>query len=163
MKLEAGRAPKVSWRVLEKNIPPFNPVTGKCQLCIREKFYIIFKPHLASLNQRQEIFSNCRHKKSKLLIKAPDWDLEFIPAIRITFIVIFSFCICLSDDWHNIFLCPWNLKLQNNTSEFLIIIFFCQIFFVPEKSFDHQNIQQIFWTNNFNQEIFLTKVFLHYF
>ena len=69
---EAGRAPRVSWRILEKNIPPFNPVTGKCQLCIREKFYIIFKPNLATLNQRQEIFSNCRHKKSKLLVKAPD-------------------------------------------------------------------------------------------
>ena len=70
--LEAGRAPSVTWRVLESNIPSFNPVTGKCQLCIREKFYIVHRPHLATLNQRQEIFSNCRHKESRLLRKAPD-------------------------------------------------------------------------------------------
>ena len=70
--LEAGRAPIVTWTVLESNVPSFNPVTGKCQLCIREKFYIILKPHLATLNQRQEIFSNCRHKESRLLRKAPD-------------------------------------------------------------------------------------------
>ena len=70
--LEAGRAPRVTWRVLESRIPPFNPVTGKCQLCIREKFYIVMKPHLATLNQRQEIFSNCRHKESRLLKRAPD-------------------------------------------------------------------------------------------
>ena len=69
---EEGRAPKVTWKVLEKNIPSFNPVTGKCQLCIREKFYIVLKPHVATLNQRQEIFSNCRHKESRLLKKAPD-------------------------------------------------------------------------------------------
>ena len=69
---EQGRAPKVTWKVLERNIPPFNPVTEKCQLCIREKFYIVLRPHVATLNQRQEIFSNCRHKESRLLKKAPD-------------------------------------------------------------------------------------------
>ena len=69
---EAGRTPKVTWKVLESRIPPFNPVTGKCQLCIREKFFIVMKPHLATLNQRQEIFSNCRHKEARLLKKAPD-------------------------------------------------------------------------------------------
>ena len=69
---ESGRSPKVKWKILEKNLPTFNPVTGKCQLCIREKFYIVLRPQLGSLNQRQEIFSNCKHKESKLITKAPD-------------------------------------------------------------------------------------------
>ena len=31
--MEAGMEPKVTWKILEKNIPAFNPITGKCQLC----------------------------------------------------------------------------------------------------------------------------------
>ena len=69
---EAGRDPKVTWRIVERNIPAFNPITGKCQLCIREKFTIVLKPELASLNLRHEIFSSCRHKEGKLLLKPPD-------------------------------------------------------------------------------------------
>ena len=68
----AGTEPKVSWKIIEKNIPTFNPITGKCQLCTREKFNIVLRPELASLNLRQEVFSSCRHKDGKLLVKAPD-------------------------------------------------------------------------------------------
>ena len=60
------------WRIIENNIPAFNPITGKCQLCIREKFIIVLKPELATLNLRHEIFSSCRHKDGKLLTKPPD-------------------------------------------------------------------------------------------
>ena len=68
---EAGREPKITWKIIENNIPSYNPVTSKCQLCIREKYHIIFSPHAASLNSRQELFSHCRHIRSKLL-KPPD-------------------------------------------------------------------------------------------
>ena len=67
-----NRSPKVTWRILEKDIPTFNPITGICKLCIREKYNIVFRPQLATLNLRHEIFSSCRHKEGKLLIKAPD-------------------------------------------------------------------------------------------
>ena len=40
-----------------------------CMLCTKEKFYIIFKPHLATLNNRQELGSSCRHKASSLICK----------------------------------------------------------------------------------------------
>ena len=70
--LAENRSPKVTWKILEKNIPTYNPVTGICKLCIREKFNIVFRPELATLNLRHEIFSSCRHKKGKLLIKTPD-------------------------------------------------------------------------------------------
>ena len=41
--VEANRDPKVTWRIVESNIPAFNPITGKC-LCIREKFTTVLKP-----------------------------------------------------------------------------------------------------------------------
>ena len=72
----AGMEPKVTWKIVEKNIPEFNPVTGKCQLCKREKFNIVLRPELATLNLRNEIFSSCRHKDSKLLVKTPDLDQD---------------------------------------------------------------------------------------
>ena len=52
-----GRNPKISWKYLETNVPTFNPVKGKCRLCLRENFNIVLKPNLATLNQRQEVFA----------------------------------------------------------------------------------------------------------
>ena len=69
---EKGGEPVVAWKILEKNIPTFNPVSGKCQLCLREKFNIVLNPHLGTLNSRQEIFSHCRHKRFMLINKPPD-------------------------------------------------------------------------------------------
>ena len=68
----AGRDPQVTWKFLEKNIPIFNSVTNKCRLCLREKFNIVLKPNLATLNSRQEIFAHCKHIQSELLKAAPD-------------------------------------------------------------------------------------------
>ena len=56
----------LSWRILDRGVP-FPPVTGKCGLCIKEKFYIMFRLEGADINCRQEVFSACSHKKSKLL------------------------------------------------------------------------------------------------
>ena len=47
--------------------PAHNPVTMKCRLCLKEIYYIIFRPDSASLNSRNELFSTCRHRKQKLL------------------------------------------------------------------------------------------------
>ena len=68
----AGRNPEVSWKFLEKNVPIFNPITSRCRLCLREKYNIVLKPSLASLNSRQEIFAHCKHIQSELLDAAPD-------------------------------------------------------------------------------------------
>ena len=57
----------VSWKLVDK-AKPFSPVSGVCSLCIREKFYIVFRPAQAELNSRNEMYANCRHKISKLLI-----------------------------------------------------------------------------------------------
>ena len=59
---------ELSWKLVAK-AKPFSPVSGTCNLCIKEKFYIFFKPEMATLNDRNEIYSNCRHKKPALLVK----------------------------------------------------------------------------------------------
>ena len=63
-----GIEPTVSWKLVDRG-KIFSPVTGVCQLCTKEAFYIIFKPEMAELNSRSELFSSCRHKKSTLLFK----------------------------------------------------------------------------------------------
>ena len=59
---------KVKWRTLAR-LPTYNPSTNSCRLCLCEKFPIMFKPELASLNQRDEFFTHCRHREAKLLDK----------------------------------------------------------------------------------------------
>ena len=63
-----GIEPKVSWKIIDRG-KSFSPVTGVCHLCVKEAFYIVFKPELAKLNSRSEIFSACFHKKAALLVK----------------------------------------------------------------------------------------------
>ena len=63
--LEAGREKRVTWKVLESKIPSFNPVTASSNCA--KKFFIVLRPYLATLNNRQEIFSYTRHKGSRLL------------------------------------------------------------------------------------------------
>lgn len=56
----------ITWKVLRRAIP-YNNISGKCQLCLWEKYYIIFKPHLGTLNKRSELISTCRHASKFLL------------------------------------------------------------------------------------------------
>ena len=58
----------IKWRILSR-ASSYNPTTGMCRLCLKEKFMIMFCPATASLNQRSEIYSSCRHRKGKLLEK----------------------------------------------------------------------------------------------
>ena len=58
----------LSWSILER-AQNFNPASHKCRLCLKEKFYIIFKPEGATLNLRSELFTSCRHKLGKTLAK----------------------------------------------------------------------------------------------
>ena len=55
----------IKWKILEQ-AKPFSPVSNTCQLCTREKYYLIFKPDLCTLNERNELGSHCRHKKRLL-------------------------------------------------------------------------------------------------
>ena len=57
---------KISWKIISR-CPSFNPSTKTCKLCLREKFFIMFRPEGATLNDRSEIFATCRHRLKKLL------------------------------------------------------------------------------------------------
>ena len=45
----------------------YSNVTKKCNLCLWEKYYIICRPNMATLNNRNELVSSCRHAKKFLL------------------------------------------------------------------------------------------------
>ena len=64
--------PVVSWNFMEKNVPDFNPISGLCKLCTREKFQIVLNPSEATLNHRAEILAHCRHKEFYLIGDPPD-------------------------------------------------------------------------------------------
>ena len=68
LKDEGREAFTLKWRILAR-VPSYNPSTNSCRLCLMEKYTILFKPELASLNQHEEFFSHCRHKLAKLLDK----------------------------------------------------------------------------------------------
>ena len=57
---------EIKWKILAR-AQPFSPITGVCGLCTQEKWYILFKPDLATLNKREEIFGHCFHKEPALL------------------------------------------------------------------------------------------------
>ena len=63
---EEGIDSEIKWKILER-AQPFSPISGVCGLCTLEKWYILFKPELASLNKREEITGHCFHKEPALL------------------------------------------------------------------------------------------------
>ena len=58
-----------SWSILRQS-QAFSPISNRCDLCLWEKFYIMYHPEFASLNLRSELYGYCRHKESHLLLKA---------------------------------------------------------------------------------------------
>ena len=56
----------VKWEVVAR-ASDFNPTTRKCQLCLKEKYYILLHQGGATLNKRSELFSTCRHRLRRLL------------------------------------------------------------------------------------------------
>ena len=63
-----GKEYSLSWKIIGR-AKPFNPTSGLCQLCTKEKYHILYEPHLGTLNSRNEVASGCRHRQSQLLRK----------------------------------------------------------------------------------------------
>ena len=57
---------KIRWEIIAK-CQSYSPSTDVCSLCLREKYTIIYHPHRASLDNRNELTSECRHRKKYLL------------------------------------------------------------------------------------------------
>ena len=58
----------LTWKIMDR-AQPFSPISGVCNLCTLEKYYILFKPGIGTLNKREELFNYCIHKKRLLLDK----------------------------------------------------------------------------------------------
>ena len=57
---------KISWKILSRG-QSFNPTNKQCNLCLKEKYFIMFRPEGATLNDRSEFFATCRHRLKPLL------------------------------------------------------------------------------------------------
>ena len=57
---------RITWKIL-KQTTPFSPVSNRCNLCLWEKYFIICRPELATLNKRNELVTSCRHANKFLL------------------------------------------------------------------------------------------------
>jgi hypothetical protein len=57
---------QIRWEILDR-APANTPGSRKCRLCLKENYYIVFRPDSASLNSRNELFNTYRHKTQKLL------------------------------------------------------------------------------------------------
>ena len=53
----------LKWKIIDRG-RAYQPSGNNCGLCDLEKFYITSKPELASLNQRNELATSCRHRKN---------------------------------------------------------------------------------------------------
>ena len=65
----------LTWKIIARG-RGFNPTTRSCQACLKEKFYIMFRPEGATLNNRNEFYNTCRHRKTLLLENT--WATNFV-------------------------------------------------------------------------------------
>ena len=56
----------ISWKIIAK-AKSYSNTTKRCNLCITEKFFILSNPQMATLNKRNELISNCRHRRKYIL------------------------------------------------------------------------------------------------
>ena len=57
----------IKWKIL-KRAKSYSNVSKRCNLCLWEKYFIICKPNMATLNRRNELVSTCR-QTNKFLLK----------------------------------------------------------------------------------------------
>ena len=80
---------KYIWSLKDKSIPynfkwrkvkqarSYSNISKRCNLCLWEKYFIIYKPDMSTLNNRSELVSNCRHSKKFLLKSLKDRSIPY--------------------------------------------------------------------------------------
>ena len=66
---EDNRNFTIRWRIIDRGAA-YRPSSKRCNLCLKEKYWIIFHPEMASLNDNSEIWTPCMHRHSTFLKKA---------------------------------------------------------------------------------------------
>jgi len=54
------------WKILARG-KAYSPSSNCCRLCLKEKYFLMFKPEQGTLNKRNEFYSHCRHMASWLV------------------------------------------------------------------------------------------------
>ena len=65
---EEKKAFSIKWKIIDR-ASPYNPISKVCRLHAKESYYILYRRDMSSLNKKSEIFHNCVHKYSGLLMK----------------------------------------------------------------------------------------------
>ena len=55
----------ITWSVIG-HAKPYNSANKRCNLCLSEKYVIIYEPHRCTLNKRNELVLACRHRNKML-------------------------------------------------------------------------------------------------
>ena len=63
---EANKEFNITWKILAK-AKFFPHLTKRCNPCTTEKFFLICRPHLATLNKSNELVSTGRHRRKFIL------------------------------------------------------------------------------------------------
>ena len=56
----------ISWKILAK-ANPYSTATKICNLCNREKYYLMFRKDTYTLNEQHEVLRKCRHRKAHII------------------------------------------------------------------------------------------------
>ena len=59
---------EIKWKYIAK-ANAYTPAAGRCNLCIKEIYIILFKKEESSLNERTDIFNPCLHRRKFKLYK----------------------------------------------------------------------------------------------
>ena len=57
---------QIKWKILALS-KSYNPASKGCNLCTKEKFYIIFKPGISTLNEKNEILKKCPYRRKWII------------------------------------------------------------------------------------------------
>ena len=71
---------QIKWKVLKK-CKAYSNISKKCNLCLYEKFIIICKKELCSLNRRNELASSCPHRNRYVLQNSRVTELRHNPSV----------------------------------------------------------------------------------
>ena len=66
---EEGRRYSIKWRIIDRG-KTYRPESGRCHLCLKEKYWLIFHKEMGSLNDNSEVWTPCMHRHSTFLSKA---------------------------------------------------------------------------------------------
>ena len=56
----------INWKIIDRGTL-FNPSTMRCNLCLKEKYNLLFRTDLCDINTKNEFGATCRHIRRKLI------------------------------------------------------------------------------------------------